>query len=150
MMGRAMGVLTTDLGASCAGSSSPLRLIRSLDMTLTKQSPCFSWGRRRRSFCFGARRWLRLRNLQAKLSRPALAGGGPSRKAVEKLLLDACQHYVDEGADAGVSSLETKLAEPQADCPGDRGANRDVYLPVERALALASSPESGPRVLSLG
>lgn len=53
-----------------------------------------------------------LRTLQATLAESALASGGPSRKAIEDLLTNACKISVLEGSEAAIVWIEAELAEP--------------------------------------
>lgn len=55
-----------------------------------------------------------LRALQRALAASALAQGGPSRKAMEKLLVDACTTNVLEGEEAALDLIRSRLAEPVA------------------------------------
>lgn len=72
-----------------------------------------------------------LRNLQAQLAGSALAKGGPSRKAVENLLIEACQRSFTEGHEAAVSWLQDSLTQRLEEWLVVEPL--DVYLPVERA-----------------
>jgi hypothetical protein len=52
------------------------------------------------------------RSLQARLAASALARGGPSRKAVEQLLIEACTVSATSGEAAALATLEDRLGQP--------------------------------------
>lgn len=72
-----------------------------------------------------------LRQLQRELAGSALAKGGPSRKAVESRLIEACRRSIAEGHDKASSWLEESLREPLEEWLVAEPI--DVFLPVERA-----------------
>jgi hypothetical protein len=72
-----------------------------------------------------------LRHLQRQLAGSALAKGGPSRKAVERLLIETCRRSIAEGPDAASSWLEERLHERLEEWLVIEPF--DVFLPVERA-----------------
>jgi hypothetical protein len=72
-----------------------------------------------------------LRRLQTKLALSALAKGGPSRKAVESLLIEACWRSTAEGPEPAISALEEWLREPLEKWLIVEPSN--VFLPVEQA-----------------
>jgi hypothetical protein len=67
------------------------------------------------------------RSIQSRLAGSALARGGPSRKAIEQLLIEACTVSVMRGEGAGLGMLEGRLNDP----PGTWTVAQaiDAYLP---------------------
>jgi hypothetical protein len=53
-----------------------------------------------------------LRSVQARLAASALARGGPSRKAIEQLLIEACTLSATSGEAAALELLEDRLRQP--------------------------------------
>src|SRR5918996_3768162 len=53
------------------------------------------------------------RSIQGRLAGLALARGGPSRKAIEQLLIEACTVSVMRGEGAGLGTLEDRLPSPR-------------------------------------